>query len=251
MDDLIPLAILLRRYWRNGRRPIEPSGLVQANLPESKIAIFVPCWKESGVIGNMVRHNLTAIRYRNFDIFLGAYPNDEPTVAVGRQLAETFGNVHVAVCPDPGPTSKADCLNSIYHQMQAFEKEQGVRFNTVVLHDAEDLIHPEALSLINRERARYDMVQVPVLPLPTPFFELMHGVYCDEFAEFQHIDMHARIVCAVEWSRHGLCARDSGAAGVRARRSVRCGEPDGRLRDWCLHSRQGLPAVIRTDQERR
>jgi adsorption protein B len=192
MDDLIPLAILLRRYWRNGRRPIEPSGLVQANLPESKIAIFVPCWKESGVIGNMVRHNLTAIRYRNFDIFLGAYPNDEPTVAVGRQLAETFGNVHVAVCPDPGPTSKADCLNSIYHQMQAFEKEQGVRFNTVVLHDAEDLIHPEALSLINRERARYDMVQVPVLPLPTPFFELMHGVYCDEFAEFQHIDMHAR-----------------------------------------------------------
>ena len=192
LDDLIPLAILLRQYWRNWRQPSEPGEVIPANLPESKIAIFVPCWKESGVIGNMVRHNLTAIRYRNFDIFLGAYPNDEPTVAVGRQLAETFSNVHVAVCPDPGPTSKADCLNSIYHQMQVFEQERGVRFSTVVLHDAEDLIHPEALSLINRERATYDMVQVPVLPLPTPFFELMHGVYCDEFSEFQHIDMHAR-----------------------------------------------------------
>ena len=31
-----------------------------------------------------------------------------------------------------------------------------------------------------------------MLPLPTPFFELTHGVYCDEFAEFQNIDMHAR-----------------------------------------------------------
>ena len=70
--------------------------------PESRIAIFVPCWKESEVIGNMVRHNLTAIRYRNFDIFLGAYPNDEATIAVGKQLAEMFANVHLAVCPESG-----------------------------------------------------------------------------------------------------------------------------------------------------
>lgn len=191
LDDLIPLTILLRhrlRCWLR-TKPVSPETL---NPPESKIAIFVPCWRESGVIGNMVRHNLTAIRYRNFDIFLGAYPNDEPTVAVAEQLSETFANVHVAVCPNPGPTSKADCLNSIYRAMQRFEQQQGVQFSTVVLHDAEDLIHAEALSLINCKRASYDMVQVPVLPLPTPFFELTHGVYCDEFAEFQNIDMHAR-----------------------------------------------------------
>ena len=162
------------------------------DLPESRIAIFVPCWKESDVIGNMVRHNLNAIRYKNFDIFVGAYPNDEPTVAVVEQLSKTFANVHPAVCPRPGPTSKADCLNSIYRSMEALERKRNVRFSTVVLHDAEDMIHREALSLINRERERYDMVQVPVLPLPTPFLELTHGVYCDEFAEFQNIDMHAR-----------------------------------------------------------
>lgn len=187
VDDLIPLGILLihRLVRKPGPAPV-------SDPAESRIAIFVPCWKESGVIGNMVRHNLTAIRYRNFDIFLGAYPNDEPTVAVARQLSETFANVHTAVCPDPGPTSKADCLNSIYRAMKVYEHRQNTRFATVVLHDAEDLIHPEALSLINRERQNYEMVQVPVLPLPTPFAELTHGVYCDEFAEFQNIDMHAR-----------------------------------------------------------
>jgi adsorption protein B len=191
LDDLIPLAILLMHHIhrRSGRAPTQRRRI---DPPESRIAIFVPCWKESGVIGNMVRHNQSAIRYRNFDMFLGAYPNDEATIAAVAQLSQTFSNVHAAVCPDPGPTSKADCLNSIYRAMQRFEEENSVRFETVVLHDAEDLIHPDALSLINRERTSFEMVQIPVLPLPTPFFETTHGVYCDEFSEFQFIDMHAR-----------------------------------------------------------
>ena len=36
------------------------------------------------------------------------------------------------------------------------------------------------------------MVQIPVLALKTPFWHLSHGVYCDEFAEFQFKDMPAR-----------------------------------------------------------
>jgi adsorption protein B len=61
-----------------------------------------------------------------------------------------------------------------------------------VLHDAEDLIHPQAFRVINRERAHYEMVQIPVLPLPTGFSDVTHGVYCDEFSEYQLIDMRAR-----------------------------------------------------------
>ncbi len=140
----------------------------------------------------MVRHNLAAICYRNYDFFLGVYPNDEATVRVARQLAGDFANVHVAECPHPGPTSKADCLNWAFREMQYVEEERGTAFDTVVLHDAEDLIHPQALPLINRERARYDMVQVPVLPLPTGFSDVTHGVYIDEFSEFQTVDMRAR-----------------------------------------------------------
>jgi bacteriophage N4 adsorption protein B len=191
LDDLIPLTICLVHRLRHRKPAVVPS-LGDFLADERRIAIFVPCWKESRVIGNMVRHNLAAICYRNYDFFLGVYPNDHETVEVADQLAATFKNVHVAACPHPGPTSKADCLNWIYQRMTLFEEAHRTRFDTVVLHDAEDLIHPEALAVINRERATYAMVQIPVLPLPTPFGEFTHAVYCDEFAEFQVIDMPAR-----------------------------------------------------------
>lgn len=191
LDDLVPVLICLVHRIRH-RKPAVASPLHDFLADERRIAIFVPCWKESRVIGNMVRHNVAAICYRNYDIFLGAYPNDEPTLEVAAHLAETFRNVHVAACPHPGPTSKADCLNWIFQRMTLFEETHGIHFDTIVLHDAEDLIHPEALDVINRERATYAMVQVPVLPLPTPFSEFTHAVYCDEFSEFQIIDMPAR-----------------------------------------------------------
>ena len=191
IDDFIPLLICAAGLWRE-RLGAGERGRLETTWAERRIAIFVPCWHEAGVIGNMVRHNLAAIRYRNYDFFLGVYPNDPATVRAAEQLAAEFGNVHVALCADPGPTSKADCLNSAYRGMQLFERAQNAHFDTVVLHDAEDLIHPQALALINQQRAHYDMVQVPVLPLPTSFSDLTHGVYCDEFAEFQTIDMRAR-----------------------------------------------------------
>lgn len=195
LDDFVPLLLCLcdgvRGLFRPRRFPVETyEGPLPG--PERRIAIFVPCWRESAVIGNMVRHNLAAIRYRNFDFFLGVYPNDEPTVQVVEQLAADFRNVHVSMCAKPGPTSKADCLNAIFAAMEQLEKETGIAFDTVVLHDAEDLIHPRALALINRERLHHEMVQVPVLPLKTPFGDVTHGVYCDEFAEYQSIDMRAR-----------------------------------------------------------
>jgi adsorption protein B len=191
IDDFIPLSICVAQ--RFSKKPLPRSTLGEIVHPPRRIAIFVPCWKESRVIGNMVRHNISAIRYSNFDFFLGVYPNDQATVDAATQLSEGFTNVHVAACAHPGPTSKADCLNWIYRRMRQFEEQQGTYFDTVVLHDAEDIIHPEALALIDRERAQYSMVQVPVLPLATPFNEVTHGVYCDEFAEFQIIDMHARL----------------------------------------------------------
>ncbi len=191
LDDFVPISICMWRRLRERKPAIEPS-LGEFLKHERRIAIFVPCWKEAGVIGNMVRHNLAAICYRNFDFFLGVYPNDEATTEVAGNLADTLRNVHVAACPHPGPTSKADCLNWIYQRMSLFEEEHGVRFDTIVLHDAEDLIHPDALGVINRERANYAMVQVPVLPLSTSLREFTHGIYCDEFAEFQIIDMPAR-----------------------------------------------------------
>jgi adsorption protein B len=76
--------------------------------------------------------------------------------------------------------------------MLLYEEQHGVRFDAVVMHDAEDLIHPESLRLINYFLEDHDMVQVPVLPLPTPPLEWTHGVYCDEFAEYQTKDIPVR-----------------------------------------------------------
>ena len=194
-DDLVPLLVCTAHWARKaafGRTSAIENASPAYSSSERRIAILVPCWRESEVIGNMVRHNQAAIRYRNFDFFLGVYPNDEPTVLAADELAAAFPNVHVAMCPGPGPTSKADCLNTAYRRMQEFEHAHGLTVDTVVLHDAEDLIHQQALSVINRERARFDMVQVPVLPLPTGWSDVTHGVYCDEFAEYQTIDMRAR-----------------------------------------------------------
>jgi adsorption protein B len=186
IDDSVPLAIWL--WSRRSRNRAE----MQREQPGRRIAIFTPCWREAAVIEEMVSDNIAAIRYHSYDFFLGVYFNDEPTVEAARRLAAKFGNVHVTICARPGPTSKADCLNEIYRGMQRFEQDREFRFDTVVLHDAEDVIHPEALSIIDRERARYAMVQVPVLPLATPLRDITHGVYCDEFSEYQTIDMRAR-----------------------------------------------------------
>jgi len=78
--------------------------------------------------------------------------------------------------------------------MLLHEEKNNVRFEMIVIHDAEDVIHPDDLRWLNYYAQWYDMVQIPVLALPTPLRQFTHGVYCDEFAEFQFKDMPAREV---------------------------------------------------------
>jgi adsorption protein B len=191
IDDLLPLLICT---WQRFQGKDSPFARPVDNEPycERQIAIFVPCWDESEVIAAMIRQNVARIRYSKFHFFLGVYPNDQRTCDAAFDVASEFQNVHVAVVSNNGPTSKADCLNAIFEGMVRFEVANGLRFDTIVLHDAEDVIHADALSTIDRERQRYEMVQVPVLPLPTAPADFTHGIYCDEFAEFQLVDMRAR-----------------------------------------------------------
>ena len=185
LDDLfIGLVFLLARRPRVQR----PSKEELAARTERTLAILVPLWHEDRVIARMLDHNLGAIRYSNYRIFAGVYPNDAAT----REALPDDPRVHVVVCPHDGPTTKGDCLNQIYLGMQEYEARHGMRFDLIVTHDAEDLIHPESLQLINWFSEWYDMVQIPVLPLPTKFREWTHGLYCDEFAEFQSKDIPVR-----------------------------------------------------------
>lgn len=187
--DLVWLSDRVRR--KPGNAPPEERGL--ATAPRRRIAIWVPLWREHRVIGRMLERNLAACAYEPFDVFVGCYPNDEPTLEAAREAASRYPNVHIAVCPHDGPTSKADCLNWIYRRMLAYEQEHGVRFELVITHDAEDWMHPLELDWINCYADRYDMIQVPVFPLPTPWRHFTHGVYCDEFAEYQMKDVPVRL----------------------------------------------------------
>ncbi|SRR5579871_294795 len=162
------------------------------HLPEQRLALFIPCWLESEVIERMVEHNLEIIDYKNYDVLLGVYPNDASTLAKAMALEQRHERVHVSLCPAPGPTNKADCLNWIFQRMRIHEQMSGERFDIVVQHDAEDLIHPKAFRLINDLTRCYDMVQIPVLPLEMPARFVTHGTYCDEFAEFQLKDIYTR-----------------------------------------------------------
>lgn len=193
LDDLALDAVCLLA-WLSGRLPSKPAVTASddGDGGEKRIAIFVPLWHEHAVIAGMVEHNAAAINYSNYHFFIGAYPNDDPTLDAVRDLESRFSHVHLAVCPHNGPTSKADCLNWIYQRMLLFEEHNSTRFDLVITHDAEDLVHPEAFSLINAYAYEYDMVQIPVLPLPTPLRDIVHGIYCDEFAEWQIKDMRAR-----------------------------------------------------------
>jgi len=196
IDDLVIDAAWLVAWLKAKLRPaprLWPPGPRQLDsAPRLSIAIMLPLWQEHEVIAQMLEHNLASIRYSDYHIFAGAYPNDDRTQQVVREVSDRFANLHLAVVPHDGPTSKADCLNWIYQHIGLYEEQRGRRFDVMLVHDAEDVIHPEELRWVNYYAARYDFIQTPVLALPTPVWDLMHGIYCDEFAENHTRDMTVR-----------------------------------------------------------
>lgn len=236
LDDLsIDLRVArgwLRRNrgsWLRNRRPLlgklPTLGELQ-RAPAQRIAILVPLWNESAIIETMVNENLERIEYLAYDFFLGVYPNDHKTMAAALRLQAAHKQVHVSVCSRPGPTSKADCLNHIYRFVEHFEKDNGLRFPVVMLHDAEDALHPVSLLLVNWFSAAYAMVQVPVLPMATPLSEWVHGIYCDEFAEFLNRDLRLREIEGAFLPSNGV-----GTAFCRHAIDVLCARQDGVLFD--------------------
>ena len=193
IDIAAVFSYIIRRHSKDPDERSPTDAELDAAAPRL-MAIFVALWKEHRVIQKMVDNNVTRLNYPRFHFFIGVYPNDTLTIAAVEETVKRYPNVHMAMLPHNGPTSKADNLNWIYQRMLLHEQEHDVRFDMVLTHDAEDLMDPDALRWINYHAQFNDMVQIPVLALKTPFWNLSHGVYCDEFAEFQFKDMPARQV---------------------------------------------------------
>jgi len=156
-----------------------------ADLPEpaepGRLAVFVPAWDESDVIAPMLRNALKAWGDGDFRLYVGCYPNDPETIAAVRDVGDP--RIRVAIGPNPGPTTKGDCLNRIWAAMVEDERTTGRRFKAVVLHDAEDVVHSAELRIFDALIERFDLVQLPVLPLIDERSRWVAGHYADEFAE--------------------------------------------------------------------
>jgi adsorption protein B len=96
------------------------------------------------------------------------------------------------VIPHDGPTSKADCLNWVYHGIVADERRRNQRYDILLMHDAEDVIHPLALRLYSLLIPSCEFVQTPVLSLPLGTRKLVAATYIDEFVEHHLKDMLVR-----------------------------------------------------------
>ncbi len=193
IDDLwLDFCYLAGRLSKRPNSTAVPPPGDPAALEEALIALWIPAWREDAVIAQMIAHNVSSIRYSRYHVFAGTYPNDEATLDVLRSLESQYPNLHISLTPHDGPTSKADNLNWIYQNLCVVEERLGEKFDIVVIHDSEDLIHPEEFRWLNHYCRDFDFVQIPVLALPTPWYEFTHGIYCDEFAESQQKDLPTR-----------------------------------------------------------
>jgi len=170
--------------WLFKRHLIKPLTLDQLlSVEEKPVAMMLPAWHEAGVIKNMLLNTINTIDYRHYFIFVGVYPNDPDTAREVDEVSQLFPQVVKVVNSKPGPTTKADNLNEIYRGLSEFEQAHGLKFQIVVLSDSEDVHHPLSFRLFNYLMPRFEMIQLPIIPLEIPWYSFVGGVYLDEFAE--------------------------------------------------------------------
>jgi adsorption protein B len=130
--------------------------------------------------------------YQQYVVFIGTYCNDRETIDEVERVRRRYRQVRRVEVPHPGPTCKADCLNTVVEAIFEYEKQTGTTFAGVVLHDSEDVLHPLELRFFNYLLPRKDMIQLPVASLERGLGEWVAGTYMDEFAESHGKEMVVR-----------------------------------------------------------
>jgi adsorption protein B len=182
LDDLvIDLIYIARRLSGRGAR------LAVDALPRpataGRLAMFVPAWDEVSVIGAMLRSAVSRLDHLDYRIYVGVYPNDPGTIDAVSAVAADEPRVRLVIGPGDGPTTKGDNLNALWRALQADDAAEGFPTRAVVLHDAEDVVHPAELRVYDALLDRHAMVQLPVQPLIREQEWPISDVYADEFAE--------------------------------------------------------------------
>jgi adsorption protein B len=220
-DLAVDLIYFARRLWRSmtvyRKYPRAFASSLTLLWKPRFMAVFVPAWDEAAVIAPMLRSTMKRIEHDNYRIFVGHYRNDPATAAAIASVSDP--RVEAVPVEVDGPTTKADCLNHLYDALIAHEVSTGTSAKAVVLHDAEDLVHPLELSLFDQLIDRAGVIQLPVLPLIDPDSRWISGHYCDEFAEAHAKEMVVREAIGAAIPLAGVgCAIDRGALAHLAAR---------------------------------
>ena len=181
-DLLVDLVFIVRRIRFGGRPRLTLESLPLAERP-GRIAVFVAAWDEVAVIGDMLSTAVQRYDHHDYRIYVGVYPNDPGTIMAAAAVAERDSRIHLVIGPRNGPTTKADCLNTLWKALQRDDAASRIATKAIVLHDAEDVVHADELRIFDTLIERYDVVQLPVLPLVKRGAQLVSGHYADEFAE--------------------------------------------------------------------
>jgi bacteriophage N4 adsorption protein B len=270
VDDLCVDVIWIGRriYRRQAYYRLQPP-LRTHELPESQekglLAVFIPAWGESTVIGAMLAQCMHAWANSKgiHRIYVGCYPNDNASVREVIQAARRNRNIRLVLVAGHGPSTKADCLNRLWTALLADEIAGGYKAKAVILHDAEDAVHPDELDIFDRLVSKGGAVQLPVIPVRTPGSRWISGHYCDEFAEAHAKTMVVRealgaplplagVACAIERNLLGRIAIqaegkpfDAGSLTEDYELGLRLGAAGGRTIMARLIDRQGQLAGTR------
>src|SRR5690606_31306829 len=178
--DILWICLKLRGKARTeaiDRAAIEGAPLI------GPAAVFIPAWREAAVIEFTVAHAIAAWPQRDLSIFVGCYLNDPDTAEAVARGANGDPRVRAVPHGRAGPTTKADCLNSLYTALEEHARRTGRETRMVVLHDAEDMVDPAALVVLDRAMDDAEFVQLPVLPELQKTSRWIGNHYSDEFAE--------------------------------------------------------------------
>jgi adsorption protein B len=189
LDDIAVDAVWLwLRAKGRVQTPLRSRSELQHRPLHAPAAVLIPAWREASVIGGTITHLLASWPQPTLRLYVGCYRNDPETLAAGAAAARGDPRLRLVVVNADGPTTKADCLNRLYAALITDEMRSGRRFATIVFHDAEDMVDPAALGVLDEAiAAGADFVQLPVEPLVQReggFFTRHIGShYCEEFAE--------------------------------------------------------------------
>lgn len=147
------------------------------------LAVFIPAWDEHRVLPAMLNRALAAWAGEDVRLYIGCYPNDAATLFAISPLVAREPRLRLVVSDRDGPTTKGDNLNRLWAALGEDERKEGKRVAAIVLHDAEDHVHPGEIALYRRHLGENAMVQIPVVPTMTRGARWIGGHYGDEFAE--------------------------------------------------------------------